>query len=170
MAHIHNVIDSDVHYKIDKITRDVANTFEIKKALVQHDHNSERITFEMPRYIDGHDIMECNRREILFINTDMVEKDKKSGKYEIKDLQVKSDDENTVTFSWLVSGDSTEYAGTINFNVRFSYVSNENVEYSWNTAIIRIKVIPGMPKVMGDENKIVLIPEFWYERIEENWK
>ena len=80
MAHIHTVIDSDVHYKIDKITRDVANTFEIKKALVQHDHNSERITFEMPRYIDGHDIMECNRREILFINADMVEKDKKSGK------------------------------------------------------------------------------------------
>ena len=170
MAHIHNVIDSDVHYKIDKITRDVANTFEIKKALVQHDHNSERITFEMPRYIDGHDIMECNHREILFINTDMIEKEKKSGIYEIKDLQVKSNDENTVMFSWLISGDSTKYAGTINFSVRFYYVSNENIEYSWNTAIIKINVKPGMPEEIGDEDKVVLIPEFWYERIEEDWR
>ena len=55
MSHNHNVIDTDAHYKIDGITRTIVNIDETKRELVQNDHNSERFTFEIPRYVDGHD-------------------------------------------------------------------------------------------------------------------
>ena len=53
MAHKHSVYDTSLHFIIDGNTRLVKNSTEAKVTLVQYDHNSERITFELPRYIDG---------------------------------------------------------------------------------------------------------------------
>ena len=49
MAHVHTVSDMDIHYKIDGVTRRIVNIDETKRMLVQNDHNSERLTFEIPR-------------------------------------------------------------------------------------------------------------------------
>ncbi len=137
MSHIHNVIDTDVHYKIDGVTRTITNINETKRELVQNDHNSERLTFDMPRFIDGHDLSECNSVQIHYVNLDRFQKSKIFGVYEVDDLHVKSDDENAVALSWLVSGHSTQYVGTLNFSIRFACVRDNVVQYVWNTTVFK---------------------------------
>ena len=50
MAHTHDVIDYDKHFVIDPVTRQIDNKSG-KIVLMQNDHNSERFTFEIPRYV-----------------------------------------------------------------------------------------------------------------------
>lgn len=56
MSHNHPILDNDPHFKIDKETRMIKDQSQTASILMQGDHNSERYTFEMPRYIDGHDM------------------------------------------------------------------------------------------------------------------
>ena len=55
--HTHDVYDTGKHFEINGISRFIQETSATKLVLVQGDHNSEVITFQMPRYIDGHDII-----------------------------------------------------------------------------------------------------------------
>ena len=138
MAHIHDVVDTDIHYKINGVTRDITNVNEVKRTLVQGDHNSERFTFEIPRYIDGHDLTTCNCVEVHYINIDMAGKEKNEDIYDIEDMGVKEDDESVVIFTWLIDGNATRYAGTINFIIKFSCIDEQgNVNYVWNTLIFK---------------------------------
>lgn len=171
MAHVHNVVDTDTHYIIDGNTKEIANTFEVKRVLIQNDHNSERLTFEIPRFFDGHDLLSCNLNEVIYYNTDKVKKEKKYGAYEIKDLKKKEGNEDVLIFTWLISDDATEFDGSIVFNISFQCVNNnDKVEYALNTALFELKVEPGMPKdAKGNIKVISLEPECWYERSEESW-
>ena len=132
MSHIHPVVDTDVHYKIDGITRTITNIDETKRELVQNDHNSERFTFELPRYFDGHDFSECNVVQVHYENADAFGKNKSSGIYIVDDLHINTTDNDTVILSWLVSSDATKYVGTLSFAIRFSCVT-DTVDYAWNT-------------------------------------
>lgn len=134
MAHIHNVVDTDNHYKIDGITRTITNLSETKRTLVQYDHNSERFTFEMPRYVDGHDISECNLVQIHYSNLDTLGKVRRSDIFTVDDLRVNPDDPNSVLLSWLISVNATQFAGTLNFSIRFACIHDGDVDYVWNTA------------------------------------
>jgi hypothetical protein len=51
MAHEHIVIDTDTHFTIDENTRLISIASGQTKVM-QGDHRSERITFELPRLID----------------------------------------------------------------------------------------------------------------------
>lgn len=136
MSHIHKVIDTDTHYKIDGITRTVTNIDETKRMLVQNDHNSERFTFEIPRFVDGHDFLECNVVQVHYINVDAAAENKSEGIYTVDDLHVKGEseeDKNIVVLSWLIDGNATKYVGTLNFAIRFSCVTGEVVDYAWHT-------------------------------------
>lgn len=148
MSHIHEVKDTDIHYKIDGITRTIVNVDETKRMLVQNDHNSERLTFEVPRYVDGHDLMSCNVVQVHYINSDTYEKNHSSDVYEVYDLHVKGDseeDKNIVVLSWLVHGNATKYVGTLNFVIRFSCITNGNVVYAWNTTTYKgITILAGI--------------------------
>lgn len=68
MGHLHSVYDTDNHFKVDGITRAITDISETKTSLVQHDHNSERFTFEIPRYIEGHDMLACNDVSVRYRN------------------------------------------------------------------------------------------------------
>ena len=68
MAHKHSVYDSDTHFSINPMTRVLKNESSSKKSVVQYDHNSERFTFEIPRYIEEHDMLLCNVVHIHYIN------------------------------------------------------------------------------------------------------
>lgn len=48
MGHTHNVYDTDTHFSINPVTRMIKNESSKKVTLIQHDHNSERFTFELP--------------------------------------------------------------------------------------------------------------------------
>lgn len=145
MSHNHAVIDADAHYKIDGITRTIVNIDETKRELVQGDHNSERFTFEIPRYVDGHDFSQCNVVQVHYKNADTYEKNKSSGVYDVNDLHIKDSDSNTVVLSWLISGNATKYVGSLDFIIRFACVSDGQVVYAWNTTLFKgISILEGL--------------------------
>lgn len=134
MAHEHNVIDADKHFKIDPATREITNESG-KLVLMQHDHNSERFTFEVPRYVDGHDMSLCNQVQVHYQNKEAITNTVFDDVYEVSDFKVDTVTDSIVTFSWLISGNATQYVGQLNFSVRFACVAGDGtVEYAWNTA------------------------------------
>lgn len=135
MAIRHGVTDTDNHFLIDPITRTIDNESG-KHVLIQYDHNSERYTFECPRYVEGHDMSLCNKIEVHFVNTSTGNL-KSVGIYEANDLHLAPDDSNVVMFSWLIHRNATRYVGKLNFVVRFTCFDNTetNDEYIWNTSI-----------------------------------
>lgn len=136
MAHKHSVYDTDAHFSINPFTRAIKNESTSKVAVIQHDHNSERFTFEIPRLVDGHDMSVCDRVEVHYINMDSANKDNISADiYEVDDLQVSPDDRNFVICSWLLSQNATKYAGSLNFLVRFVCLDGGKVAYAWHTAV-----------------------------------
>lgn len=136
MAHKHSVYDTDNHFMIDGVTRAVRNASQTKTMVVQGDHNSERFTFEIPRYVDAHDMSVCNVVQVHYTNTDSKDSTKfNDGVYSVDDLQVSPDDEDVVICSWLISGNATKYVGKLEFGIRFSCVSDDGkLDYVWNTA------------------------------------
>lgn len=140
MAHKHSVRDTDNHFMIDGVTRAVKNVSETKTMLVQHDHNSERFTFEIPRYIDGHDMSTCNSVQVHYINIDSKTAKTAnpltcSGVYEVDDIAISPESNDVVICSWLISGKATQYVGNLSFIVRFACTSDGGkIDYVWNTA------------------------------------
>lgn len=135
MEHIHPVIDDDPHFIIDTSTRYITYTGEDKLVLIQGDHNSERFSFKMPRIVDGHDMMLCNRVQVHYVNINGEIPDVSSADvYTVDDLAVSEDDEDTITWTWLISQTATMHVGTLNFALRFSCVEDSKVTYVWNTA------------------------------------
>ena len=134
MAHLYRVYDTDVHFEIDATSRVIKNSG--KSVLIQGDHRSERFTFEVPRTVDGHDLSECNVVQVHYINVDHTIKSNVSKDvYEVDDLQVSPDGDDVVICSWLVDGNATKYAGTLDFALKFKCVSDGVTEYVWNTEI-----------------------------------
>lgn len=141
MAHEHSVYDNDKHFRIDPVTRQIENTSD-KVVLIQHDHDSERFTFEIPKTVEDHDMSLCNVVQIHYLNIEAATKTDNEGIYEVDDLQSKNiinqqgEKEDVVVFSWLISRNATQYVGSLNFVVRFKCVANDGtVTYEWATAI-----------------------------------
>lgn len=135
MAHQHNVYDTDKHFKIDPNTRKIENQSKSKVTLIQNDHDSERFTFEIPRYVEDHDMSICNKVEVHYLNIEKDTKQTSPGVYEVEDLQVSPDSEDVVICSWLISRNATKYIGTLHFALRFACLTDEVVDYDWRTGI-----------------------------------
>lgn len=147
MALKHSVYDTDAHFKIDPITHAIKNCSSSKNVLIQHDHNSERLTFELPRMIDGHDMSKCDQVQVHYINIDSKDKNKTSkDAHDLEDLDISPDGDDVVICSWLIDGNATKYAGTLNFLLKFKCLEDDgSVCYAWNTAIYTgISVSEGM--------------------------
>lgn len=135
MAHAHIVSDSDNHFIIDPISRQISNNSR-KTILIKTDHNSEQFTFELPRYVEGHDMSLSNKVEVHFLNINSKTRQTNPGIYNVVDFDVDAEDNTKVLGTWLVSREATKYPGSLNFVIRFSCLDDDNVEYySWNTAI-----------------------------------
>lgn len=159
MAHVHPgvVTDTDKQYFIvDPVTRTITNTTG-KTVLIKNDHNSECFTFEIPRYIDNHDMTKCNVVEIHFINIDGKTREQNQGVYRITadrnpddtiigndEYGLLPDNSEKMFCRWLISRNVTKYAGTLNFAMRFVCTNmvtqsdgkeKKEVVYEWNTSI-----------------------------------
>ena len=134
MEHLHSVYDTDSHFSINPITRALRNEASSKTHLIQHDHNSERFTFEIPRFVEGHDMSLCNKIRVHYINIDSKTKEQKTGVYKVKDMQISPEGDDVVICSWLISRNATQLVGSLNFLIRFSCVTDGVVDYAWNTA------------------------------------
>ena len=135
MSHLHNVYDSDNKFIVDGLSRAIKNASTSKTTVMQFDHNSEVFTFELPRYIEGHDMMLCNRVEVHYLNIDTATKEEKEGIYLVDDLTVNADDENKLTCSWVISQNATGLVGSLNFLLRFICLTDDVIDYVWNTSI-----------------------------------
>ena len=162
MTHKHGVFDSDTHFIINPITRQIRNEGSRKTTLIQYDHNSERFTFELDRYIEGHDMSLSNKVEVHFMNIDAVTKETHKDVYIADDLQISETDKNKVICSWLVSSKATQLIGTLNFILRFCCLVDGEVTYAWNTAVASIGISQGINA--GD----TIVDE--YSDVLEKWK
>lgn len=130
MSHDHKLVDSDSRFIIDPVTRSIT-TENKKMRLMRGDHNFERYTFEIPQYIDGHDMSLCNDIRINYENISSAKRtDISTGPYKVDDARSY---DGKVVFSWLLSGKTTEYAGTLQFSVSFRCLTGSTVEYAWST-------------------------------------
>lgn len=133
MIHEHIVKDSDKHFLIDPVTREIVNESG-KIVLVQGDHKSEQFTFTIPRYVDGHDMSLCNMVQVHYTNTDKGTGAVNEDVHETSDLQISPDSEDDVIFSWLITANATQYVGSLSFSISYNCVSDDGtIEYSWNT-------------------------------------
>lgn len=134
MAHVHPVYDTDRYFSIDENTRAITFMGDGLPILTQGDHNSERFTFELPRYIDGHDMTQCNKVEVHFINADAADPTTRSCDiYPITDLQVDEEDSSFALCTWLISGNATRYVGPLLFALHFECITDSVTDYSWHT-------------------------------------
>lgn len=144
MPHRSKIKDTETHFIIDPETRTIKNTSAGNNIIVQYDHNSERFTFEIPRYVDGHDMFECKTSgevRVNYINSASNGFSKMLGRYSCDDLQISEDDEDVVTFSWLLSSDATQYIGYLYFSIQFICYEGGKPSYSWNTGVYKDVVI-----------------------------
>ena len=135
MSHLHNINDTDTKFIVDGISRAIKNTSSSKTTVMQFDHNSEIFTFEVPRYVEGHDMMQCNRVEVHYLNIDTATKEENQGIYLVNDLQVSADDDTKLICSWVISQGATGLVGSLNFLLRFICSTDGVLDYVWNTSI-----------------------------------
>lgn len=138
LHNIHDVVDTDPHFIVDMMTRTISDQSPVGTNLMQYDHNSQRLTFEMPLTIDGHKMNQCNRVEVHFINIGSNGKRTNGSIYPVDDLAINTEDpENEkITFTWLVSRDATQYAGSLSFALKFICDDEEGHPiYVWNTEV-----------------------------------
>lgn len=138
MAHTHPVVDSDSRFVINSTTREISTTSD-KLELIQGDHQSERITFEIPKIVEGHDMSSSDRIEVHYINIDRRTNATSRDVYIIDDAAVDGD---KLIFSWLISGNATKYYGRLNFIILFECLDPDgNYTYKWNTEICKLLTI-----------------------------
>lgn len=166
VVHEHDIVDSDTYFIIDHITREIDNTARRKNVLMQFDHNSERFTFEVARYVEGHDMSLCNHVFVHYNNIDSKTGTENADLIELEDLRVNPDNEETVICSWLISRNATQLAGILSFLVQYACISEDGdpeYDYEWHSDIysdIEIKA--------GRDNTEQAISE--YSDILEQWR
>ena len=170
MAHLHSVKDTDTYFLIDPVTRAISNEKSKKTTLMQFDHNSERFTFELPRYIEEHDMSQSNLVEVHFINIDAVTRAQNTGVYTVDDIQIAPDDSEKVICSWLVSSNATRLAGTLTFIVRFCCVTDTKIDYAWNTDRFTVAIANGINASELFEAEYVDIIEQWKESVMQTFR
>ena len=163
MAHTHSIVDNDNHFVIDPVTRTVQNNSN-KVRLVQNDHNSERFTFECPRFIEEHDMSLCDSIKVLYINLNKKTQEETCGIYEVDDLAINANNLEQITFSWLISRNATSFAGSLTFMVQMTCISDDGtVDYCWQTGITK-----GITIVDGMDNEETIVED--YPDILQKWK
>lgn len=163
MTHDKKIQDNEPHFIIDPLTRTITNSSSGNNIIVQYDHNSERFTFEIPRYVDGHDMSESDEVRVHYVNSASTKLNNSSGVYICDDLAISDEDENKVTFSWLLSSAATQYIGFLHFSIQFVCLDGETIEYAWNTGVYKDIVI-----IESINNANVIVET--YPDILEQWK
>lgn len=154
MSHKHNLNTYTPDFTIDPITREIIQVSNPENPirLMQFDHNSEKLRFSCPRYIDGHDMALCDKLEVHFVNSDVANAINNSGAYRVVDLEVDSADSSKINFSWVVSKNATGNVGTLVFSVRFTCLSGDEIDYVWHTlSFTYISVDQGLVSEISEE-------------------
>ena len=167
--HEHTLVDTDNYFVIDPITRQITNMSRGELILMQRDHKSSVYTFQLPRYIDGHDMSLCNRVKCHFNNIGNLGEEllEHPDVVELTDLRLNPEDKSTVICSWTITRQATWYAGALGFLLQYLCVDEYgNETYEWHTDEFTAVTIKKSRN--NDEAPLVeytAIFEQWRERI-----
>lgn len=170
MAHTHDVHDTGKRFEINGISRFIKETSTTKLVLVQGDHKSEVVTFKMPRYIDGHDMLLCNKIRVHYINIETKTNNTSADIYEVTDLKLCKDceeeEEESIVFTWTIEAPATKYFGSLSFLIKFECTEGENILYQWNTArYVNVNVLNGIDNSEAFVDKYSNVLEEWYNKL-----
>lgn len=115
----------------------------LKRIAVQYDHNIETVTFDCPRYVDSHDMLDMQ----IYVN--YIRADGVRGSHLCTNVIVDSTDGNTIHFDWTVSGHVTCVDGHLSFMVCAKEVDVDGNEIvHWNSEInTDMYVSPGIKHI-----------------------
>lgn len=100
----------------------------LQRILVQHDHNIETVTFDCPRYWDGHDLSQMDLR-IVFQRSDGHKEP-----HPVENLRIDESDDQMIHFDWTISGNTTLTSGNVKITVCAKLTNAEGVsEREWHT-------------------------------------
>ena len=134
MSHEHPLKTIVPDFIIDPKTREITQTAVEEITLMQYDHNSENLLFECPRYVDGHDMLQCDKIEVHFVNSITSGNVNSPGKYKVKSIEVSPNDEELIHFTWVVDRNATKNVGTLVFAVQFTCLNGTTIDYAWHTS------------------------------------
>ena len=139
MGHIHSIYDTDKHFSIDLASRELRKSDKDNKMTVmQYDHRSEHITFDIPKMIETHNLLDCNVVEVHFLNIDAKTNKTNPGLHKITDLDVSKTDDSIAVCSWEIWDTATQLAGSLWFRITFKCVKESGiVDFRWSTAIYK---------------------------------
>jgi hypothetical protein len=160
-----NICDSDKHFELNIVTGALVSNMQ-KVSLIRGSHNSERFSFDFPRYIECQDLTQCNKVEVHFINTG---NETNKGARPIEDVRVVEGENDKITFSWLIDGECTKYAGSLSFVIHFKIEEDGKLKYKYPTGIFKgITINDGIDNgeaIIEDYNDIITE---WMAEIEAN--
>lgn len=103
---------------------------ELKRIAVANDHNIETVTFECPRYWDGHDLSLMH----LYIN--YRSPDESLGCYVVDNVSIDENDSNIMHFDWTITRNVAKSEGRVIFLVCAKQVDeNGNETLHWNSEL-----------------------------------
>ena len=145
--------DDGSKFKIVPNTRQITVPTSHKVIGAVGDHNSEQITFQCPKTIDGHDVSGCARHYINWQNADGL-----VGTTEVTDVTVNGEE---MSFTWTVDSNVLAAIGTIRFAVHFEDVNEDgDIVYRWSTTVCdECEVLEGL---VSDQAGVV-VPEGYFK-------
>lgn len=136
VEHAHSVADTDKRFVIDPKARTITPANGKKTVIVKGDRNSETVTFEIPRFVEGHDMMSSDKVRINYNNVSRDNKDESRDFHDVKDVRIDPDDSERLVFSWLIDGNAAVYMGSLLYMVTFRCLDEENnIIYEWGSGI-----------------------------------
>ena len=135
-----SVKDSGEYFVINPTLRKVTVPHAHKAIGTVGDHNSEQVTFECPKTIDGHDVSKCARHYVTWVNADGD-----IGHDELQMVQVNQGTEGKIYLSWTIRNPLTVARGVIRFSIHF-----EDAEYRWSTTTCKdCDILDSINSVLG---------------------
>lgn len=118
--------DSGIKFQIVPSTRKITVPMANKVIGTVGDHNSEQVTIQCPKFIDGHDIKGCADHYVTWLNAkEELGHDR---------LVLVEEDEDYLYFAWNIRGNTTATAGLVSFSVHFEDSTAEGtITYRWST-------------------------------------
>ena len=102
----------------------------LKKIAVQYDHNMETVTFDCPRYWDGHDMLNMK----VYIN--YMRSDRALGMYLADNVREDEFDDKIMHFDWTITSNATGAKGKLEFLVCIKKTDENGYEENhWNSEL-----------------------------------
>lgn len=170
--HAHSVADTDKRFVINPKERKITPADGKGVVIVKGDSNSEIITFEIPRYVEGHDMMLSDVVRVNYNNVSRDTKNQNRDFHDVKDLHVDFEDSDKIVFTWKIDENAAVYFGSLLYMVTFRCLDDENnILYEWGSGIgSDIVVSDGINNDVNIAQKYPEIIKQWESELKEEMR